>query len=64
VTSTDAGASGAVFLLPGSRSGIAATGSQYRDQSSAGFPASPELSVYGQTLAVADFNHDGYADVV
>ena len=63
ISEVDHGAFGAVFLLRGSSSGITATLSQYRDQSSTGFPASPILSGYGSTLAVADFNHDGFADI-
>ncbi|HEY1485947.1 MAG TPA: hypothetical protein VGF84_07570 [Micromonosporaceae bacterium] len=65
----DGVAEGAVFLLPGSRQGsrqpggVTATGSQYRDQSSSGFPASPLLVGYGSTVTVADFNNDGEADI-
>ncbi len=62
----DHGAAGAIFLLPGSGSGLTVTGSQFRDQHSSGFPTTPALNGlgdYGGTLAVADFNGDGHADV-
>lgn len=63
LSEVDAGAFGAVFLLKGSPSGITPVGAQFRDQSSAGFPASPTLYGYGSTLAVADYNGDGFADI-
>jgi len=55
---------GAVTVIPGSASGLTATGSQFWSQDSAGVPETAEDGdFWGSALAAGDFNKDGRADL-
>ena len=55
---------GAVHVLPGSASGLSATGSQYFTQNTAGIADSEEPGdLFGASLAVGDLTGDGFADL-
>jgi hypothetical protein len=66
-------AAGAVTVIPGSRTGLRATGAQKWTQDSAGVPGVAEGcarrdceddgDLFGIALASADFDRDGYADL-
>jgi hypothetical protein len=56
---------GAVDVLYGSKSGLSAARHQVVTQASAGVPGTPEVGdKFGQVLASADLDGDGYADLV
>jgi hypothetical protein len=54
---------GAVNVLPGTASGLTGTGSQLFTQDSPGVPGVAESDVFGERLAAADFDNDGFADL-
>jgi hypothetical protein len=55
---------GAVHILRGSVSGLTTTGAQFLHQDSSGIAnAAGPLDHFGNSLAVSDFNGDGYADL-
>jgi FG-GAP repeat len=55
---------GAVVVIYGTASGLAASGRQYWDQGSAGVADNPEPGDrFGASLAAGDFNGDGYDDL-
>jgi FG-GAP repeat len=55
---------GAVQVVYGSAQGLAPAGDRVFDQDSAGFQGKAEMGdVFGLTLAVGDFNRDGFADL-
>ncbi len=55
---------GAVNVIYGSASGLAAAGNQFWSQDSPGVAdRAEEQDRFGESLAVADFNGDGYADL-
>jgi hypothetical protein len=57
-------AAGAVVVFYGSSSGVSAAKKTVITQSSSGVPGTPEeLDRFGNSLASADFNRDGYADL-
>jgi FG-GAP repeat len=53
----------AVNALYGSASGLTGTGSEFFTQDSPGVPGVTELDSFGDTLAVGDFDRDGFADL-
>ncbi|MEU9442461.1 FG-GAP and VCBS repeat-containing protein [Streptomyces sp. NPDC048304] len=63
--SRDGGASGAVTVVYGSAKGLDTAHTQTIDQDSPGVPGSNEEDdSFGETLAGADLNKDGYSDLV
>jgi hypothetical protein len=54
---------GAVNVLPGTAGGLTGTGSQLFTQDSPGVPGVAESDVFGERLAAADFDSDGFADL-
>ncbi len=57
-------AGGAVNVLSGSATGLTGTGSALFTQDTAGVGGTSEdLDGFGQSLAVGDFDHDGFADL-
>lgn len=56
--------SGAVSVLPGSRSGPTATGNQFWSQDSSGIKGRADFGdIFGAVVASGDFDGDGYADL-
>ncbi len=54
---------GAINVLPGTAGGLTGTGSQLFTQDSPGVPGVAESDVFGERLAAADFDNDGFADL-
>ena len=54
---------GAVNVLPGTAGGLTGTSSQLFTQDSPGVPGVAESDVFGERLAAADFDNDGFADL-
>ena len=64
IASGDEGVGGAVHVLYGSASGLAATGGQVWSQASSGIVGAPEVGDrFGDALAAGDFNGNGTADL-
>jgi hypothetical protein len=64
---TIAGKAGAgyVTIIPGSKKGLIPAKKRFLSQATAGVPGDPAAGKwFGETLATADFNSDGYADLV
>jgi hypothetical protein len=58
-------AAGYITIIPGSKKGLVPAKKRVLSQASAGVPGEPAPGKwFGQTLATADFNSDGYADLV
>ncbi len=54
---------GAINVLPGTAGGLTGTGSQLFTLDSPGVPGVAESDVFGERLAAADFDNDGFADL-
>ena len=55
---------GAVIVVPGSTSGLTATGSQLWTQASGGVPGTPEQGDhFGHSLGIANYGHSRHADL-
>jgi hypothetical protein len=64
VVGEDAGIEGAVNVLYGTPTGLSGTGGQFFTQDSPGVPGAAEPDDgFGRTLAVGDFDRDGFADL-
>ncbi|WP_328989474.1 FG-GAP-like repeat-containing protein [Kribbella sp. NBC_01245] len=61
---TDQAAAGTVNVIYGSAAGLAATGNQMLNQSTADIPGNWEKNdLFGQSVAAGDFNNDGHDDL-
>jgi FG-GAP repeat len=64
VIGEDAGTEGAVNVLYGTPTGLSGAGGQFFTQDSPGVPGAAEPDDgFGRTLAVGDFDRDGFADL-